>query len=59
VLLSIKEVAERWGVSTPTVRAIPASRLPYKNIGTGLQRERRRYHPDDVYAYENDHRKAS
>lgn len=50
--MTIKALAARWGCSTNTVRAIPASVLPYVNVGTGLVRESRRYHPDDVMAYE-------
>jgi hypothetical protein len=46
-------LAKRWGVSPTTVRAIPQTLLPYLNVGTGLQRERRRYHPDDVARYES------
>ena len=45
-------LAARWGCSPNTVRAIPAVLLPFLNIGTGLHRERRRYHPDDVERYE-------
>lgn len=60
VYRSIAEVAMRWGCSVTAVRAIPASALPYLNIGTGLVREHRRYHPDDIAAYEaTRHRKAS
>lgn len=51
--LSVGQLATRWGCAPNTVRAIPATLLPFLNIGTGLQRERRRYHPDDVYAYES------
>lgn len=50
--LDVQALASRWGCSLTTVRAIPNTLLPYLNIGTGLVRERRRYHPDDVYAYE-------
>jgi len=58
---TVKDLAARWGCSGNTVRAIPTTLLPYMNIGTGLQRESRRYHPDDVYGYEAEHlrRKAS
>lgn len=52
VYLSIADLRARWGCSANTVRAIPFPSLPYLNIGTGLQREYRRYHPDAVYAYE-------
>ena len=50
---TIKDVAQRWGCSTNTVRAIPRGALPYLNVGTGLVRESRRYDPSDVYAYES------
>ncbi len=58
---TVKDLAARWGCAANTVRAIPVSLLPYLNIGMGLQRESRRYHPDDVYAYEAEHvrRRAS
>lgn len=45
-------LAARWGISETTVRAIPATELPYKEFGTGTQKKRRRYHPDDVAAYD-------
>lgn len=51
--LDVLELAKRWGCSPNTVRAIPSGLLPYLNIGTGLVRERRRFHPDDVCAYES------
>lgn len=50
---STVQLAERWHCSPNTVRAIPATALPYLNLGRGLQRELRRYRPDDVYAYES------
>jgi len=50
---SVQTLATRWGCSTPTVRAIPSTALPYLNLGHGLQRELRRYRPEDVYAYES------
>lgn len=49
---TVKQLAERWGVSTNTVRAISRTALPYVNVGTGLVRESRRYNPDDVMGYE-------
>lgn len=52
-------LARRWGVSTSTVRAIPFAELPWKNLGRGLVRELRRYHPDDVEAYEARDRKKA
>lgn len=48
----VNTLAKRWGVSPTTVRAIPSASLPFLNVGAGLQRERRRYHPSDVAAYE-------
>jgi hypothetical protein len=52
VYLDVQQLAKRWGVSPTTVRAIPALLLPYMHNGNGLQREHRRYHPDDVTTYE-------
>jgi hypothetical protein len=49
---TVADLAARWGVSKNTVRAIPADQLPHKNLGSGLVRECRRYHPADVAAYE-------
>lgn len=45
-------LATRWGLSQTTVREIPADELPYKEFGAGEKLKRRRYHPDDVAAYE-------
>jgi hypothetical protein len=45
-------LAERWGISETTVREIPPDQLPYKAFGSGEQLKRRRYHPDDVAAFE-------
>jgi hypothetical protein len=53
--LTVAQLASRWGVSPSLVRAIPLSLLPYLNAGQGLQREHRRYDPDDVLAYEAEH----
>lgn len=50
--LDVPMLAARWGCSPNTVRAIPTALLPFLNIGAGLQRERRRYHPDDIERYE-------
>jgi hypothetical protein len=50
--LSIADLMARWNVGRTTIRAIPASALPYVNLGNGLVRERRRYRPEDVEAYE-------
>jgi hypothetical protein len=49
---SVADLAKRWGVSVSTVRAIPRERLPWTNLGHGLVRELRRYHPDAVASYE-------
>lgn len=49
---TVQDIADRWGCACSTVRAVPIALLPYINIGQGLVRERRRYDPDDVYAYE-------
>lgn len=49
---SVQDLAARWSVSANTVRTIPHTTLPYISIGLGLTRERRRYRPDDVMAYE-------
>ncbi len=53
-----QQLADRWGVSANTVRAIPRFLLPYQNKGTGLVREHRRYDPDDVLAYEAQQKKV-
>lgn len=45
-------LAARWGVSESTVREIPPDELPYKEFGAGEKLKRRRYHPDDVAAYD-------
>lgn len=50
---TVADLAARWKCSKATVRAIATSRLPYTNLGHGLKRELRRYHPDDVAAYES------
>jgi hypothetical protein len=50
--LTVAQLAARWNVSKTTVRAIPRDVLPYKTFGRGEQLHRRRYHPDDVAAYE-------
>lgn len=46
------QLATRWNVSVSTVKAIPASELPFKEFGRGLKLKRRRYDPADVDAYE-------
>lgn len=45
-------LAARWELSETTVRDIPADQLRYKEFGNGAKLHRRRYHPDDVAAYE-------
>lgn len=51
--LTIAALARRWGTSKTTVREIPFADLPWRNLGRGLVRERRRYDPADVDAYES------
>ena len=46
------DLAERWQLSLTTVMSIPRDELPFMAIGTGRLKRRRRYHPDDVAAYE-------
>jgi hypothetical protein len=46
------KLAARWDVSLSTVRDIPREELPYKEFGAGTKLKRRRYHPDDVVAFE-------
>jgi hypothetical protein len=50
--LTVQQLADRWGCSDATVRAIPADRLPYVAIGTVHRRTHRRYDPQAVDAYE-------
>jgi hypothetical protein len=50
--LSTGDLAQRFGVSESTVRAIPADELPWKEFGRGLKHRRRRYRLADVEAYE-------
>lgn len=47
-----ERLAARWDVSETTVREIPREQLPYKEFGAGTKLKRRRYHPDDVAAFE-------
>lgn len=49
---SVAMLAARWGISETTVREIPPDQLRYKAFGEGKKLKRRRYHPDDVAAYE-------
>lgn len=55
---TVNKLAQRWDVSPSTVRDIPRDQLPYKEFGSGAKLKRRRYHPDDVVAYENRDRGA-
>lgn len=50
--LTIAALARRWGMSKTSVRDIPFEDLPWRNLGRGLVRERRRYDPADVDRYE-------
>ncbi len=50
--LTPQHLAARWLCSVSTVKAIPRDELPYKEIGRGRLLKRRRFHPDDVAAYE-------
>lgn len=50
---TVKDLAERWKVSTTTVRKIPRSELPYLTLGASAVR---RYDPSDVECYENEHK---
>ena len=50
--VTVNDLAKRWKVAPSTVRAISREELPYKEFGRGRQLKRRRYHPDDVAAFE-------
>lgn len=54
-----QRLAARWDLSVTTVAAIPREQLPYKEFGAGTELKRRRYHPDDVAAYEASDRPAA
>ena len=56
-LLTVRELAARWGISEEAIRCIPVDQLPHFRIGTGRRRIHRRYHPRDVVAYEQGRRK--
>ena len=45
------DLALRWNRARSTIMDIPRSQLPYMEYG-GPVIHRRRYHPDDVLAYE-------
>lgn len=47
-----QKLADRWEISVSSVRDIPRELLPYKEFGAGRILKRRRYHPDDVFAFE-------
>lgn len=55
---TVQKLAERWNISESTVRDIARDRLPYKEFGKGRKLKRRRYHPDDVFAFEAADRKT-
>lgn len=52
VYLTVSDLAKRWHLAPSTVRDIPREDLPFKEFGKGTKLKRRRYHPDDVIAYE-------
>lgn len=56
---TVADLAARWQRSATSVRAIPATDLPYINVGQGLVKEARRYDPDDVETYEFVHFKKA
>lgn len=53
--LTVRDLGARWGVSATVVREIPKGALPYLALGGSRVR---RYHPDDVAAYEDSQRSA-
>jgi hypothetical protein len=55
---TVQKLAARWDIAESTVRDIPREQLPYKEFGRGIKLKRRRYHPDDVLAYEARDRKT-
>lgn len=56
VYLEVSDLARRFGCAPSTVRDIPRDRLPYMELGRGRKLKRRRYHPADVIAYEEEER---
>jgi hypothetical protein len=56
VYLEVSDLAARFNVAPSTVRDIPRDRLPYAEFGKGRKLKRRRYHPADVIAYEEEER---
>lgn len=53
---SPQQLATRWGVGVTTVKSIARDRLPFKEFGNGAKLKRRRYHRDDVLAFEAEDR---
>jgi hypothetical protein len=47
--MTAQDLAVRWGVSVGFVRKIDPKQLPYMTLGSSRVR---RYHPDDVAAFE-------
>jgi hypothetical protein len=56
--LSPGHLAARWNRSRSSIMEIPYEQLPYMEYG-GPVLHRRRYHPDDVLAYEERWRGAA
>jgi len=56
--LKPRQLAARWQVAVSTVHGIPRDLLPYMEQGNGALLKRRRYHPDDVAAYEQRYREG-
>jgi hypothetical protein len=50
--LSARDLRERWNTYDNYIKRIPRDRLPYQEVPYGDTRKIRRYHPDDVRAYE-------
>lgn len=57
VYFTVQKLAARWDIAESTVRDIPRDQLPYKEFGK-KRLKRRRYHPADVFAYEERDRQA-
>ncbi|MGF3028050.1 helix-turn-helix domain-containing protein [Methylobacterium aquaticum] len=57
-LLSSAEAAEQLGICTRTLaRHVALGEIAYIRMGTGLQKPRRMFHPDDLTAFVEDRRK--
>ena len=57
-LLSSAEAAEQLGICTRTLaRHVALGEIAYIPMGTGLQKPRRMFHPDDLTAFVEDRRK--